>query len=68
MDPPSTSGGGEDTGMDVDETSVAAQHDSTSREGQLLQGITDLQMQLNLVSQRQDELMELIGVLREQGG
>jgi len=54
--------------MDIDETSAAPRPGLSPREGQLLQGITNLQMQLNVVSQRQDELMELIGVLREQDG
>jgi len=66
MAPFSTPGDGENTDMDIDETSTVAQPGGTPREGQLLQGIANLQTQLNVVSQRQDELMELIGGLREQ--
>ena len=62
----STSSDCENTKMDVDETSTTVQHDLTSREGQFLQGVTSLQQQLDVMSQRQDELMEIIGVLREQ--
>ena len=68
MEPPSTSGDCEDMVVDVDETSDVARHGLASREGQLLQGITSLQTQLDAVSQRQDELMGLIGALREQDG
>jgi len=68
MDHPSTSGDGENTGMDIDETSVVARPGVTPREGQLLQDVASLQMLLAAVSQRQDELMGLIGVLREQEG
>lgn len=66
MAPSSTPGDDKNTDMDIDETSTAAQPSLTPREGQLLQGIASLQMQLNVVSQRQDELMGLVGVLREQ--
>jgi len=62
----STSGDDENTDMDVDGTSTVSKPDVTPREGQLLQGIASLQMQLDAMSQRQDELMEFIGVLREQ--
>jgi len=64
----STSDNGENMDVDVDGTSTVAQPGVTPREGQLLQGITDLRMQLDVVSQRQDELMEIIGGLREQEG
>lgn len=66
MDPSSTSGDGETADMDVDKTSTAVQPSVTPREGQLLQNIASFQTRLDLMSQRQDELMELIGVLREQ--
>jgi len=52
--------------MDVDGTLTVSKPDVTPREGQLLQGIASLQMQLDAMSQRQDELMEFIGVLRGQ--
>ena len=68
MAPSSASGDGENVDMDVKKTSTIAHPDSTPREGQLLQGIASLQMQLSVVSQRQDELMGLIGVLQEQEG
>lgn len=66
MASPSTSGDGENVDADVDGISATAQPDLAPREGQLLQGITNLQQQLDTMSQRQDELMGLIGVLREQ--
>ena len=68
MAPLSTSDDGEDACVDIDEMSAVPRPDLSPREGQLLQGITSLQTQLNAVSQRQDELMQLIGVLREREG
>ena len=64
-----TPGRGENMDADADGTSAVSQSVLIPPEGQLLRGITDLQSQLNAMSQRQDELMEFIGVLREhQGG
>ncbi|KAF9647423.1 hypothetical protein BDM02DRAFT_2700656 [Thelephora ganbajun] len=62
-----TSGDGENADVNADGApSPATQHGLTSQEGQLLQGIAGLQMQLNVMSRRQDELMGLIDVLQEQ--
>lgn len=59
---PSTSGNDGDIDMGIDETSTVTQPGSTPQEGQLWQ---NLQTRLDAVSQRQDEMMELIDVLRE---
>ena len=66
----SSSASSDDKYMDLDAqgTSMVPGPDLTPREGQLLQGMTNLQSQLSAVSQRQDELVRLIGVLQEQGG
>jgi hypothetical protein len=65
----STSGDGENAGMNLDdETSTVAQPDLTHQEGQLMQGIENLKAKLDLVSQRQDEMMGLIGAPQEQDG
>lgn len=66
MAPSPASDDGKNADMDTGKTLIVAQPDPTPREGQLLQGIASLQMQLNVVSQRQDELMGLVGVLRDQ--
>ena len=66
----SSSASSDDKYMDLDAqgTSMVPEPDLTPREGQLLQGMTNLQSQLSAVSQRQDELVRLIGVLQEQQG
>lgn len=54
---------------DADRTASSAESGLVPQEGQLLQSITNLQSQLDAMSQRQDELMHIVGVLREpQGG
>lgn len=65
MIPPSASGDGEN--LDVVRTTVA-EPALIPGEGQLLQDITSLQSQLSAVNRRQDELMQLVGVLRERRG
>ena len=66
MAPSSTSAHGENTDTDVNGTSAITQPRPNPLEGQLLQGLTDLQPQLSAISQRQDELMEFINLVREQ--
>ena len=57
------------TNIDADRTTTVAESGLPPQEGQLLQSITNLQSQFDAMSQRQDELMQLVGVLREtQGG
>jgi len=62
----STSAHSENTNTDASGTSTVTQPGLNPLEGQLLQGLTDLQPQLSAISQRQDELMEFINLVREQ--
>ena len=61
-----TSDHDEDMDTDANGTSTVTQPVLTPRDGQPLQGTTDLQLQLNAMSQRQDELMGFITALQEQ--
>lgn len=63
MAPQSTPSDGKNP--DADGTTTAVEFGLIPEEGQLLQSITSLQSQLDAVSQRQNELIQLIGVLRE---
>lgn len=63
MNPPSISDHGKN--LEAGGTTTIAEINPTPQEDQLLQSITNLQSQLDVMSQRQDELIQLVGVLRE---
>lgn len=57
---------GENTNSDVDERPTVGQPGSLPREDRILQQITHLHLRLNVIAQRQNEMMGRVGVRRGQ--